>query len=223
MSKPVENLIGKRFGRLFILKWIGKGHWKCKCNCGKFTVVKTGHLKSGHTKSCGCLGLESVKQTKNVKHGFHNTEYSKGKMKFYKMWQSLKARCDNPNLKCYKNYGGRSITYDSRWKEFEEFKNDMYMKYLYASKQEKINNVTIERINVNGNYDKENCTFVDRIDQLKNTRSVIACIAISPKGEKLIIKNVNEFSKNNNLNSTHVYECLKGKANHHKGWTFKKR
>jgi hypothetical protein len=221
MRGRFEDLAGRKFGRLTVEGYMGDTRWWCKCDCGGKNIVQTGHLKSGHVRSCGCLGLESSKCTKNVYHGFWNTDYSKGTMKFYLMWRNIKARCDNSNLKCYKNYGGRGITYDPRWKDFEEFKNDMYFEYLYTIKQLKIKHPSIERVDVNGNYNKENCTFVAFRDQMKNSRSVISFIAISPEGEEFTTKNVNEFSDKHNLNSSHVYECLKGKASHHKGWKFK--
>jgi len=222
VRKP-KDLKGKRIGRLTVLECVGKKNhktiyfWKCKCTCGEIIEVRSDNLTFGKTKSCGCLHKDKV-----IKHGFWNTEYDKGTMKFYKMWQSLKARCDNLNLKCYKNYGGRGITYDLRWADFECFKEDMYFKYLYAVRQQKLKNASIERLDVNGNYCFENCTFIERTDQLKNTRSVHSFIAISSEGEKFSAKNVNEFCDKHGLNSSSVYACLKGKARQHKGWIFKK-
>ena len=179
-------------------------------------------MKSGHTKSCGCLHKEINKQTKNVKHGFWNNKFSKGTMKFYLMWQNIKARCNNPNLKAYKNYGGRGITYDPRWNDFLEFKKDMYFQYLVAIRVKKIKNPSIERKDVNGNYCKENCTFITFTEQLKNQRTTRSFIAISPEGKEYSGKNVNEFCKKHGLNSSHVYYCLDGKEKQHKGWKFKK-
>ena len=222
MKSFIIDLHNKKFGKLTVVKWVGKKRWLCVCDCGKETEVFGQHLKSGHTKSCGCFGDASRKQTKNVKHGFWNGDFSKGKAKFYKMWQSLKARCDNENLKAYVNYGGRGITYDERWKDFEAFKKDMYFDYLRAIRIKKIKNVSIERKDVNGNYCKENCCFIEFTDQLKNTRSVREFIAISPDGVEYKERNVNEFSDKHNLNSSHVYECLDGKAKKHHGWTFKR-
>jgi hypothetical protein len=212
MKKMRNELIGKVFTKLKVLSHSYSDEWLCECACGKKIVVSSCKLNSGHTKSCGCL---------KRKHGFWNTNYSKGTMKFYKVWQSLRARCDNPNLKCYKNYGGRGITYDSRWKEFENFKKDMYFKYLYAVKQQKLKNASIERMDVNGNYNFENCIFIERTDQLKNSRAVISFIAISPEGEEFSAKNVNEFSKKYGFNSTNIYACLDGRVSHHRKWRFK--
>jgi hypothetical protein len=213
MVNKSKNLTGKIFTNLKVLEHNKLGTCLCKCKCGKILNVETYRLKTKHIKSCGCL---------KKRHGFWNTNYSKGKMKFYKMWQSLKARCDNPNLPYYKNYGGRGIIYDSKWNDFLEFKKDMYLKYLVATIVKKMKNATIERIDVNGNYNKENCTFIERVDQLKNTRSVRSFIAISPEGKEFFVKNVNEFAKKYGLNTrSHIYECLDGKAKKHKGWKFR--
>ena len=216
MKGKFEDLTGSEFERLKVEGYIGNGRWLCKCKCGNKAIVRTDALKTGHSTSCGCFQKEKV-----TKHGFWNTEYSKGTMKFYKMWQSLKARCDNPNLRGYKNYGGRGITYDPKWKTFEGFKQQMIVKYVYAVKVLGLKNASLERKDVNGNYCFSNCIFIERNDQLKNTRNVISFIAISPEGQEITVRNVNAFSKEHGLNSSHVYECLIGKASHHKGWVFK--
>lgn len=217
MKGKFEDLAGRSFGRLTVEGYMGNGRWWCNCECGGTAIVRTDGLKSGHSKSCGCVHKERV-----TKHGFVNSEYSKGTMKFYLMWLNIKARCNNPNHKSYKNYGGRGITYDPAWEDFEGFKEDMYFKYLYAIKQMKIKDPSIERKDVNDDYHFENCIFIRRYDQMKNTRSVISCVATSPLGEEVTLRNVNDFCKQYGLNSSHVYECLKGKKNHHKGWTFRK-
>ena len=116
-------------------------------------------LLSGAIKSCGCLNDE-----KRTKHGMRYTS-------FHASWGSLKYRCDNSNCPEYKYYGGRGITYDPKWKDFGGFKRDMYFKYLYAKKQLKIKIPTIERIDVDGNYNFENCTFISKSDQCKNRRT----------------------------------------------------
>ena len=220
MRSFIIDLHNQKFGKLTVIRWIGKKKWLCLCDCGKKTKVFGQHLKSGHTKSCGCYGIESNKQTKNVKHGFWNNKFSKGTMKFYLMWQNIKSRCNNPKHRSYKNYGGRGITYDLKWEDFDGFKKDMYLKYLYAHKQMKMKRVSIERKDVNGNYCKENCTFIEFTDQLKNTRSVRSFIAVSPNGEVFKGKNVKEFADKQGLNSSHIYFCLDKKAKQHKGWKF---
>lgn len=213
--KPKENLIGKKFGRLLVKKYNKKGSWVCLCDCGNKHIVKTFNLKSGNTKSCGCLYVDSRGQVKNIKHGLTKTP-------FYNFWRRLKARCNNPKNKSYKDYGGRGITYDTRWEEFENFYKDMYFKYLYAIKQLKIKKPSIERKDFNGNYCRENCCFIEHSDQSKNTRHVIVFEAISPEGIKTEELNVNEFAKKYGLNTGHICNCIGGLEKTHKGWKFKK-
>jgi hypothetical protein len=161
-----SNLLGKTFGRLLVIdKKIknNRNYWKCKCSCGKFTIVRQDSLIRKVTISCGCFLKENNKKL-NTKHGFYNT-------KFYKTWQGLKDRCNNENNQGYKNYGGRGITYDPRWNEFENFYIDMYFKYLYTIRQLKIKQPSIERIDVNGNYCFDNCCFIEKANQAKNRRN----------------------------------------------------
>ena len=172
----ISNLKNKIFGRLLVLnlnKIIRTGknkqqryYWKCKCSCGKITIVRKDSLLSNRTQSCGCYQKEQVKKSKGRKT--HGMKYTK----FYKTWQHLKERCNNPNNNDYKYYGGRGIKYNPKWNDFLKFKEDMYFKYLYAKKQLKIKKLSIERINVNGNYYKENCCFIELKDQSKNRRNV---------------------------------------------------
>lgn len=98
-----------------------------------------------------------------IKHGDKNSS-------FYRSWCHLKERCDNKNCEAYKYYGGRGITYDPKWNTYLGFKEDMYSKYLYAIKKQKIKEPSIERINVNDHYCYNNCCFIEWKDQGKNTR-----------------------------------------------------
>lgn len=107
------------------------------------------------------------------KIGNFRSKHKNVNTKLYKMWAGIKSRCNNPNCVGYKDYGGRGITYDPNWEDFLSFKKDMYIKYLYAKKQLKIKNISIERINVNGHYCFENCIFIERKNQGKNTRKTL--------------------------------------------------
>jgi hypothetical protein len=154
---------------------------------------------------------------RNFKHGEHGT-------KFYRIWKSMKNRCTNPNSPKWKNYGGRGITIDSRWNDFVGFKADMYFKFLYAKKwQYRTEDLSIERINVNGNYCFDNCIFIPMRDQWKNKQKEFSWFKITtPIGGVIFRKNLNQFAKDHNLNYSHCYSCVSGNRRHHKGFKFER-
>lgn len=215
-------VIGKIYNQLMVLESIGilkrYTSYKCKCSCGKITIIKGVSLFGKNpTKSCGCLvgkNLIPLNKRKKRKHGLTHTS-------FYNIWCGLKQRCNDKNTKQYKFYGGRGITYDPRWDDFINFKKDMYLKYLYAVKQLKMKKPSIERKNVNGNYSKENCCWIPLNKQAGNTRRLKWFKAISPEGKIYKSNHQTNFAKEHNLQQALIYKCLYGKRKHHKGWHFK--
>lgn len=125
---------------------------KFKCHCGKEFVTRISGVKNGRVKSCGCIRLE-----KAVKHF---TTHSLSSTLEYTSWEGIKRRCLNPNNKFYKNYGGRGITVCEDWLKFENFIRDM------GNKPDK--SYSIDRIDVNKGYNKENCIWSNRYTQDRN-------------------------------------------------------
>lgn len=149
------NLTGQKFGKLVVIrkaekdKW-GNYQWECKCDCGKHVIVRGFSLRKGKTKSCGCL---------KGKH--RHTKHNK-KERIYVIWDNMKQRCKNPNNPAYKHYGGRGIAICNEWlSDFINFYN-WSMEHGYQE------NLTIDRIDANGNYEPTNCRWVDMKKQQNN-------------------------------------------------------
>lgn len=163
MSKRID-LTGQRFGRLVVIEYSHVSnrnkYWKCQCDCGNTSIVSGALLRNGHTKSCGCLVKERGYQML-IKHGLFNKN-----RRLYGVWHSMRERCFNPNCHAYKDYGGRGITVCSEWNNFEPF-------YEWAISNGYKDNLTLDRINVNGNYEPNNCRWTDWKTQQNNKRTNI--------------------------------------------------
>lgn len=164
MGKLID-LTGQRFGRLLVLKrhgandGNGKPMWLCKCNCGAEIAVSGWSLKSGNTKSCGCLKLEHPSR---LSHGAWGT-------RLYRIYKNMKRRCSDVNAPEYKHYGGRGITVCDEWmNSFEAFR-DWALANGYHDTCNRAE-YTIDRIDVNGNYEPSNCRWASQTVQMRNTR-----------------------------------------------------
>jgi len=157
------DLKKQKFGRLTVIEYKGKSKWLCRCNCGKQTTVFGSNLVGGNTKSCGCLQLETLEKGRQEQktHGMTNT-------RFYKIWQCMKNRCYLSSDIGFKNYGGRGIKICDRWLEFNNFKDDMYDSYLKSIINFGKKQTSVDRIDNNGNYCKENCRWASLSEQGRN-------------------------------------------------------
>jgi hypothetical protein len=165
----LQNLIGQRFGRLIVVdRYVYDGKqpkWLCRCDCGNDKVVFGNHLRSGITKSCGCLskeiapsrGRKSKIGERSLKHGDFGT-------RLYGIWAAMKRRCQNPNVKYYKDYGGRGIRVCSEWQDYIPFKE-------WAMSNGYDDGLTLDRIDVDGNYCPDNCRWITMFEQEQNRRN----------------------------------------------------
>ncbi len=193
------DLAGQKFSRLVVIQRVknDKHHnaqWLCRCNCGKKTIIRGYCLKNGCTKSCGCLRKEFARQN-NYLHG-HSMNGTRSKT--YTVWEQMRQRCNDSNASNYKNYGGRGIKVYQRWRSFENFLEDM---------GERPPGLTLDRIDNNGDYCKENCKWSTHKEQQRNMRNNIS---ITIDG---ITRCLAEWCEIYNVDYNIVYGRI------HRGWT----
>lgn len=168
------DLTGKRFGRLTVVEFVesknGKSKWKCACDCGLSVIAVGGNLRSGNTKSCGCLRRETTKMRgeANKKHGCSH----ENRTRLYTIWCGMRQRCNNEHRDAYKHYGGKGVKVCDAWNDFEKFKE-------WAQSNGYNDNLSIDRIDRNGNYEPANCRWISisenvaRANKNHTTRRVI--------------------------------------------------
>lgn len=154
------NLIGQRFGKLVVVKKSekkgnkGASYWECLCDCGKQITKAGSALKNSSFLSCGCYSHRQSKESKT---------------RIYTIWSNMKRRCFNTKNKQFKHYGGRGITIFSDWLDFFKFKK-WALENGYSEK------LSIDRINNDGNYEPNNCRWVNQLTQVRNRRNTVKLI-----------------------------------------------
>lgn len=159
---------GEKYGRLTAIEFVkttGSSHdsiWKFQCDCGKMKNVIMNKVKRGDTRSCGCLQREnSSKRAKekklNYRHGDANV---KRRVRMYKTWTSMRERCHNPHKLLYERYGGRGICICEEWNDYLVFKE-------WALNNGYTDDLTIDRIENDGNYEPSNCQWITKSENSK--------------------------------------------------------
>ena len=158
------DLTGQRFGRLIVKEHVKRnpncpsGGWLCLCDCGNETIFATNPLTSGRVKSCGCYNRERLV-------GSHiNQTHGMSKTRLFTTWRNMRVRCYSEKDKRYPHYGGRGITVCDEWRDsFEAFRD-------WALANGYNDDLTIDRIDPDGNYEPSNCRFITRAENNKNRR-----------------------------------------------------
>jgi len=180
MGRIMIDLTGKRFGKLTALSIDHKSgrrtYWDCRCDCGNHRIVSGDHLRGSEVKDCGC-------QRKGVAHWVRHGGYN---TRLYRIWSLMKERCYNPKRKEYNRYGARNISVCNDWHDFK-----LFMEWALNNGYK--DNLTIDRIDNDGNYCPENCRWISRKEQ-SNNRRVNRYITFN--GET---KTITEWANDNNL------------------------
>lgn len=152
--------VGDKFGRLTVKSKgeskNGQCRWFCVCECGNETLSYYGNLKKGVSTSCGCFRKEQIAKSLTT----HGDAGQNKRSPTYRSWESMIRRVSSEKYKGYHRYGGRGITVCDRWREsYQSFLEDMGERPLDR---------TLDRINSDGNYEKENCRWADALTQSQN-------------------------------------------------------
>ena len=164
-----EDLTGRKFNKLTVVRFLEPSErenktrsWLCKCECGNFVQVNASKLKTGHTRSCGCLVNEHISNL--------NRKYEYSNKRLYSIYEAMLDRCNNPNSSKYHNYGGRGIKVCQEWIE----SYDTFAQWAFDSGYAplaKRGECTLDRVDVNGNYEPNNCRWITNSEQQLNRRN----------------------------------------------------
>lgn len=156
-----EDLKGGKFGRLTVISFNHKddnyrNYWTCICDCGEKRIVQDSALKNGKSESCGCLSREVATKTMSDTFKTHGLS----KTPTYHTWKRMRQRCSNRSNKKYYRYGGRGITVCKRWNKYENFLEDMG--------ERPGDDLSLDRIDNDGNYEPSNCRWATQKVQQNN-------------------------------------------------------
>lgn len=205
MAPRIEDLTGKRYGRLTVMYQNGFRYkpsgqrnvlWHCKCDCGKEKDIPANTLRNGRSMSCGCLNSELASKRATVHGGCKGEKLES----IYKIWRCMKGRCFQKSNNRYKDYGGRGIKICREWLDYSKFRE-------WAISNGYKEGLSIDRIDVNGDYCPENCRWATAIEQANNKRNNAYITALGDT------KTATEWSRATGIDASTILERIKS------GWS----
>lgn len=192
-----KDLMGQRFGELVVIAASpsekGFAMWKCQCDCGNIITTRANSLLTGNTTTCGCGRIRAI------------TKHNKTGTRLFNIWRNIKERCENKSYYNYRLYGGRGIRVCAEWHDFEAFE-----KWAFANGYDetaKRGACTIDRIDVNGNYEPSNCRWISTKEQANNKRNTVF---ITYNG---VTKSLSEWAEEMDIKKNTLW------WRHSKGWS----
>ena len=146
------------FGEWTVLEGLGGGKYMAKCSCGTVKKIHISNLTRGLSTNCGCIQNKKTKERMST-HGMSKTP-------LYNVWRGMINRCENENVNCYHNYGGRGIKVCNEWHNFENF-------YAWTIENNYVEGLELDRIDCDGNYEPSNCRWVTKLENARNKRDTI--------------------------------------------------
>lgn len=196
MPRKVNIEIGEKFGELIIVKELESTNTKrrkrqflCRCSCGNEIPIVLDNLRSGHTKSCGCIKAKNISDSHKT-HGLSHT-------RIYAIWNGIIQRCKNENYHNYLKYGKKGIQICSEWLKFENF-------YNWSINNGYTDKLSIDRKDFNGNYEPSNCRWVDDIAQANNKSNNVKHTYKNFTGT--ISEICTKFNSNTKLVTSRIYQ-----------------
>ncbi len=215
---------GDRFGHLVVESYVscdGKHTlWRCRCDCGRYTVTRTDALKSGATTSCGCVN-ESIRRafSENQKANAITDD----ERRIHGIWHHMMGRCYNPKEAGYEHYGGMGVSVCERWHDMYAFTSDLLGEYVSHVARHGVRQTSLDRIDPTGNYNPSNVRWATTKVQANNQRRHQRTFTGTNlrTGQTFVGRSQSQFARQHGIKGNHISAVLSGRRRSACGFTFK--